>query len=457
MDPIEVDVETHTATACSRVPAELLLDIFLLLTPYQRALHACVLTCRRWNRVATPVLWKRPKFQRISGVEKFAASLLTAHRLVQLGSGEPPVRLSPYSRLIETLSFNTLPEPDRNNPHLATLLDTIVNCMAVVAAPQSLRASVLADGSGWEPGSTAMVLKRSRSLSRNEDAATRPHSAAGLPLPDNGECSSTSTATNGEAELGDKHGTKAGGATGHDQSLQMAVDDTQLQYSASHPPLASPADSAASAPLSPPPPLRTESAPVVTVSGSAQHTYTSSLRQLDLRFCKGVRNYSLQRLAPKLATLTVLNLAGGLRTDITIAKLSQHMFQLRRISLAWTSNLTDFGVSELVQRCKSIECLDLTYCTQIEDTAMFAIAHNLHNLTALSVAYCAGVTDIGVREVSTACPRVCVLNVAKCLRVTDRMRKLLEQQRIVAQCDSFEPFSIYNFARKQRMVFSKQA
>ncbi|KAJ2689741.1 hypothetical protein H4R19_006474, partial [Coemansia spiralis] len=121
-----------------------------------------------------------------------------------------------------------------------------------------------------------------------------------------------------------------------------------------------------------------------------------------------------------------------------------HMGQLRRVSLAWTSNLTDFGVSELVRRCRAIECLDLTYCTQIEDTSMFAIAHNLRNLTTLSVAYCAGVTDMGVREVVARCPRLRVLNVAKCLQVTDQARRHLKQRSVLACCDSLEPFSIYS-------------
>ncbi|KAJ1762362.1 hypothetical protein IW139_000145 [Coemansia sp. RSA 353] len=410
-----VDSDMFTGTACSRMPTELLLEIFMLLTPYQRTLHACVLTSRRWNHVATPVLWKRPQFSRLSSVELFAASLLTAHRLIS-PHGE---RTSPYVRLIETLAFSSLPEPDRNNPHLATLLDTIVNCMAVVSMPTC-------DASAWDGAQTsALALKRSRSLSRNDDA-TRPHSAAALPLPEGTE-----------PELSDKHAARS--SSGSELLAPQTVDDTQLHYAALSAPVAE----------------MSASAPCYEPSSHSVPAYTSTLRQLDLRFCKGVRNYSLQRLAPKLASLTVLNLAGGLRTDITIAKLAQHMFQLRRISLAWTSNLTDFGVSELVQRCKSVECLDLTYCTQIEDTAMFAIAHNLRNLCALSVAYCAGVTDIGVREVMSACPQLCVLNVAKCLRVTDRMRKSLEQQRIVAQCDSFEPFSIYNFAKKQQAVFPK--
>ncbi|KAJ2382978.1 hypothetical protein GGI23_007248, partial [Coemansia sp. RSA 2559] len=156
----------------------------------------------------------------------------------------------------------------------------------------------------------------------------------------------------------------------------------------------------------------------------------------------GVRNYSLQRLAPRLSTLSILNLAGGQRADITIAKLSQHMYNLRRVSFAWTSNLTDFGVSELVQRCKGIQALDLTYCTQIEDTSLFAIAHHLKDLRALSVAYCASVSDIGVREVAARCRSIRVLNVAKCFRVSERTRMDMERQKIVTICDPFAPFSI---------------
>ncbi|KAJ2097173.1 hypothetical protein GGI09_003974 [Coemansia sp. S100] len=357
--------------ACSRVPPEILLEIFALVAPSQASLRACILTCRQWNLVGTPVLWRRPQFHRFSSVEHFASTLM-------MFTSETGV--SHYAKLVETVSFSTLPEVDRNNPQLATLLDTIVNCMVVPKpSPGPL---------GWaKHGSRnllAPVIKRSRSLSRSnagcdDDSvvAARPLSATDLQLADDSITAVAGTAQPAEHER-----------------------------------------------------------PTATV-------YTSSLRQLDLRFCKGVRNYSLQRLAPRLASINVLNLAGGLRTDITIAKLSQHMTDLRRVSLAWTSNLTDFGVSELVQRCKHIEALDLTYCMQIEDTSMLAIAHNLHSLAALSVAYCAGVTDIGVREVAMRFPAIQIVNVAKCLRVTDRMRKLLAQRNIVSACDSFDPFSIY--------------
>ncbi|KAJ2805566.1 hypothetical protein H4S07_003987 [Coemansia furcata] len=385
--------------ACSRVPPEILLQIFALVAPNQASLRACILTCRQWNLVGTPVLWRRPQFHHLSSVEQFASTLMA----YTSGGG-----VSHYAKLVETVSFITLPEVDRNNPQLATLLDTIINCMVVpkplVAPSLGIPAGGWAKHSGCRNLLLPPVIKRSRSLSRNNNSsgcsnsgcddedpvtATRPLSATDLQLAD-----------------GDSTTIEATVAVSTGQRQVELEGETVLERQ------------------------------VATV-------YTSSLRQLDLRFCKGVRNYSLQRLAPRLASINVLNLAGGLRTDITIAKLSQHMTDLRRISLAWTSNLTDFGVSELVQRCKDIEALDLTYCMQIEDTSMLAIAHNLHSLAALSVAYCAGVTDIGVREVATKFPGLQIVNVAKCLRVTDRMRRQLAQRNIVYACDSFDPFSIY--------------
>ncbi|KAJ2156913.1 hypothetical protein GGF46_004872 [Coemansia sp. RSA 552] len=430
MDPATVQVQEAT---CARVPAEVLLEIFAFLTAAQGSLHACSLTCRLWNRVCVPVMWRRPSFSRLASVELFAAALLSTQREFAGGLR----RVSPYARFIETLSFSALPEPDRNNPHLATLLDSIVNCMAVVAPAQA----ATADGAlaGWETVVPAPALKRSRSLSRDE--AARPHSAVGLQMAEGGSCAIDPQPLAGlpmtlhaasEAELGEKQMAKAESST----DVAAAIDDSRLSYHLQTTPFSGAGEPSGTG-------AATNNSPV----------YTSSLRQLDLRFCKGVRNYSLQRLAPKLASLRVLNLAGGLRTDITIAKLSQHMFlDLQRISLAWTSNLTDFGVSELVQRCRSIEFLDLTYCTQIEDTSMFAIAHSLTNLVALSVAYCAGVTDIGVREVATGRPHLRILNVTKCLRVTDRMRKSLDQQKVTFQCASFEPFSIYSHSPLKRRL-----
>ncbi|KAJ2363817.1 hypothetical protein IW150_006644, partial [Coemansia sp. RSA 2607] len=409
---------------CTRLPTELLLEIFSHLLTRQSALHACVLTCRRWNQLVTPLLWKTPSFQRLAKVESFASTLMHTHGC----SGR-------YARLVETLSFSTLTDGERNNPHLATLLDTIINCMVEISDETKCQedGGRAAQGERWM---MPTVIKRSRSLSRNDQgrfalacARTSSEMTAVAVSP-----AAATTNTMAESDVD----------TGGDAAV--ATDDSALLQPAPTPhQVGSPATISAT--------TTTTTSPVrLFCNDSSLPKYTSNLKHLDLRFCKGVRNYSLQRLAPKLASLRVLNLAGGLRTDITIAKLAQHMVNLRRISLGWTLNLTDFGVGELVQRCKGIEALDLTYCTQIEDTSMLAIAHNLKGLKALSVAYCAGVTDIGVREVVGKCPMLKVLDVDKCLRVSDRVRKSMEMAGIATAGDLFEPFSIHCCATSTTII-----
>ncbi|KAJ2779797.1 hypothetical protein GGI15_003765 [Coemansia interrupta] len=382
-------MDTEDLSICMRLPTELLLAIFSHLTTHQPSLHASTLTCRRWNHLVTPLLWKTPTFHHLSQVECFTTTLVRTSGC----SGR-------YARLVETLSFSTLSDGERNNPHLATLLDSIINCMVEVGSEEKGREE------GRERWMVPTVIKRSRSLSRNDQGRFVGGAAAAV-------------------EEGDGDGDAA-----------VATDDSAL--------LTVPAPHTVCSPVTIPSTI-TATTPSTRLfcSDPPLPQYTSSLKHLDLRFCKGLRNYSLQRLAPKLSSLLVLNLAGGLRSDITIAKLAQHMVNLRRISLGWTLNLTDFGVSELVQRCKGIEALDLTYCTQIEDTSMMAIAHNLRGLRALSVAYCAGVTDIGVREVVAKCALLSVLDVDKCLRVSDRVRKSMEMAGIASAGDLFEPFSIH--------------
>ncbi|KAI7822450.1 hypothetical protein BX661DRAFT_187418 [Kickxella alabastrina] len=406
--------------ASARLPTELLLAIFSRLTSYQDALHACILTCRRWSQIAIPLLWKQPYFSRISKVSLFAFTL------VSTSSGQTP---SPYAKLINTLSFSGMPECDRNNPRLGLLLDTIISCMAVRRSEQPGCLS----GKGWQEAATAPMIKRSRSLSRTTEntGCTRPLiTAVDVGIPGDSAAVEAAAATvAGNHTVA--HLSRLDGFQEEPPALSLTMDSAQPSYD-QH--------------------MSTCPSILRLASSTADHTYMSSLQNLDLSFCKGTRNYMLQRLAPKLASLQVLNLAGGQRTDITVSKLAQHMPGVRRVSIAWTMNLSDFGVSELVQKCRAVSVLDLTYCTQIEDTALFSIAHCLKDsLMALSVAYCAGVTDIGVREVATSCGRLEVLNLVKCLRVTERMRRFLEGMNVVTQCDTRKLFSInYGVSNKRK-------
>ncbi|ORX71635.1 RNI-like protein [Linderina pennispora] len=437
--------------ASARVPPEVLEEIFGLLQPHQKALHSCMLTCRLWKELVTPLLWRRPQFARLSQVIKFASTLSAT------AQGRAT---SHYTRLVHSLSFSRLAEADRNHPKLAGSIGTIIHHLVAVVAPA---AGPCGTGDGQFCSGPLTALKRSKSLSRNDEESARPYSAIEMST----EPSATSVYHSAAAEIPVASDT----ADSNDDSeyrvayTPAGTDPLDLQ----DPQWQLPKAASGFGPLSKSSLLLDVSLPAaddthLSYSGAStsyhkrsmrnsmrgpRHSdglstdhYTSSLRHLDLCFCKGVRNYSLQRLAPRLSSLTSLNLAGGLRSDITMAKLSQHLTGLRRISLAWTAHLTDFGVGELAQHCPRLEVIDLTHCTQIEDTSLTAIAYNLKALKALSVAYCTGITDIGVREVATKCTKISVLNVMKCVRVSDVMRKTLSNQSIICECTVAEPFSI---------------
>jgi hypothetical protein len=123
-----------------------------------------------------------------------------------------------------------------------------------------------------------------------------------------------------------------------------------------------------------------------------------SLRALNLGFCKGARNYDLQRLAPMLSNLTLLNLSGGGRTDIVVSKIVKHCPRLQRLSIAWNGSISDFGCAEIANCCPRLRVLDLTCCTGITDTGILAIIEGCRDLSILGIAYCNNVGDIAVRE-----------------------------------------------------------
>ncbi|KAJ2646773.1 hypothetical protein GGH99_008035, partial [Coemansia sp. RSA 1285] len=383
--------------------------IFILVSPSQKTLHQCVLTCRQWCRVAIPIMWKSPQFRRLADVERLAATLvafsppstadpLTQRRKQQKQQQQHGVPRFPYAKLIESLSFSTLPEQDRNNSYLATLLDKIVNCLVVVVTtapppppPQSSfhcstrfpYCSAYAAGHSGTTTTTARktrksllslgTIKRSCSLLfRNAiDAGLRPYSAADLSLDPGAAVSADgdddglyngsmkpraivaadaslprvlpslhypdTVATHSSALPGGLvtpplSNTEATTTTDAVSELSLSAhafsdssDDEQQQFQHRRKQKqvawagtmsagercheycqASLDNSLLISTESMIRPCRecgmrsTDGQPVQTTSSR----YVSSLRQLDLRFCKGVRDFSLQRLAPKLSTLT---------------------------------------------------------------------------------------------------------------------------------------------------------
>ncbi|KAJ1560436.1 hypothetical protein HK405_007107 [Cladochytrium tenue] len=99
------------------------------------------------------------------------------------------------------------------------------------------------------------------------------------------------------------------------------------------------------------------------------------LTVLDLGFCKGVSNFSLQRCANSLSRLAALNLAGGGRSEICVIKVARECGpRLRRLGLGWNPAIGDFCVKEVVRLCPALEWIDLSGCNKVGDLSCMAIA-----------------------------------------------------------------------------------
>ncbi|KAJ3197254.1 hypothetical protein HK101_005026 [Irineochytrium annulatum] len=108
------------------------------------------------------------------------------------------------------------------------------------------------------------------------------------------------------------------------------------------------------------------------------------LTTLDLSFCKGVSNFSLQRSAHRLTSLEALNLAGGCRSEICVIKIATECPRLRRLGLGWNTALGDFCVREVARLCPLLEWLDLSGCGKIGDSGCTGIAKGLGGRFAAS-------------------------------------------------------------------------
>ncbi|TPX64562.1 hypothetical protein SpCBS45565_g05833 [Spizellomyces sp. 'palustris'] len=127
-------IHASRQSVVSRFPPELLLQIFSHFDPPSRdsaaflspvsttaALRACALVCHWWNRVATRVLWRRPRVYDASRFEKLVLCVETS---------QPDTCLKPtypYAELVQHLSLSqTLSEPHRHATRLSSLLTRLL-------------------------------------------------------------------------------------------------------------------------------------------------------------------------------------------------------------------------------------------------------------------------------------------------------------------------------------------
>eukprot|EP00835_Amoeboradix_gromovi_P003665 NODE_251_length_12882_cov_0.075334.p5 type:complete len:298 gc:universal NODE_251_length_12882_cov_0.075334:11120-10227(-) len=98
------------------------------------------------------------------------------------------------------------------------------------------------------------------------------------------------------------------------------------------------------------------------------------LRNLDLGFCKAVRNNELCLVRNYCTKLLSLNLSGGSRSDKIMMQLSPKCTLLTRLSLAWNVHLSDLTLFSIAQHCHSLQSIDVSHCTDMSDDGIKSIA-----------------------------------------------------------------------------------
>ena len=183
---------------------------------------------------------------------------------------------------------------------------------------------------------------------------------------------------------------------------------------------------------------------------------TLNLTSLDISFCKGISNYTLQKCAQALRHLQYVNLAGGGRSEICVIRIAtQCGSRLKGLGLGWNDNVGDFCVKEVGRLCTQLEWVDLSGCWRVGDVGVAGLARGCgaslmirndsgidgvgsddtggssssallpvgvsgacqkrSTLRHVNLSYCTSVTDIGVQELLDRCGESLeVLNVVGC-------------------------------------------
>lgn len=157
----------------------------------------------------------------------------------------------------------------------------------------------------------------------------------------------------------------------------------------------------------------------------------SSLRSLDVSYCRKLTDKGLSAIADGCSDLHVLRLSGcRFVTDKALLALSVNCPYLEELGLQGCSNITDTGLISLANGCRRIKFLDMNKCNnvgnkgvssvaeacssslrtlklldcyKIGDESIMSLAGFSHNLETLIIGGCGGVSNESIKLLASAC------------------------------------------------------
>lgn len=153
----------------------------------------------------------------------------------------------------------------------------------------------------------------------------------------------------------------------------------------------------------------------------------SSLRSLDVSYCRKITDKGLSAIAEGCSDLHVLHLPGcRFVTDKALLTLSINCPYVEELGLQGCSNITDTGLISLANGCKRIKFLDLNKCSNVGDTGVSSVAKACSSsLITLKLLDCYKIGDDSILSLAEFCHNLETLIIGGCRGISNESIKLL--------------------------------
>ncbi|KAL9233332.1 hypothetical protein vseg_008350 [Gypsophila vaccaria] len=123
------------------------------------------------------------------------------------------------------------------------------------------------------------------------------------------------------------------------------------------------------------------------------------LHSLMLESCSYMTEMNLELLGARCLLLEELDLTDCCGVNDTALSFLSRCSKLKLVKLGLCNNISDKGLSYLASKCKDIAELDLYRCPGVGDEGMAALSRGCKNLKKLNVSYCSRLTDKGMEYI----------------------------------------------------------
>ncbi|KAL1925296.1 uncharacterized protein VTP21DRAFT_179 [Calcarisporiella thermophila] len=131
------------------------------------------------------------------------------------------------------------------------------------------------------------------------------------------------------------------------------------------------------------------------------------LRRLSMAGCSSLTDACIEQLIRYIPKLTHLNLSNCiLLTNTALRHLGAGGPALEHLDLAGCSAIADDGLVALAAGCRRLRSIDLEDCVIVSDTGLRALASHCQQLEKVCLSFCEMVTDEGVEHLVRECPLV---------------------------------------------------